>query len=208
MSIKTITFLYLFAIAVFGDSAFSLEDNDISTIPSKKILAISNASGNKRKISSSDRFTLIDFQDKSGAKIATLDKNWEQQWGEITGRGIISYWYLNKIRIYSYYIGKKGTFLRETSSVIIQVGDKSYQLTGEKNYYKVTPNLAYALKTAPGEATKIKVEFKDGGIPILSDIRTDTVAALRTIYQQAKITDKVSKDLAKEIQPIAASSKN
>jgi hypothetical protein len=109
------------------------------------------------------------------------------------------------IRTYAYVTTSGGTTIKETSGLIVKVGGKAYSLTGKKGNFAVTPELAYALKTAPLEVAKIKVEFEDSGVPMVSDIGTGTVTAWRTVYQQAKDPSQASIGQPKVNQPVADS---
>jgi hypothetical protein len=185
MMSKAIAFLSILAVSALSMPVFSQEKIDLKSSNEKNSTTDIKPWSDLSISSPAKKFETVSIKDKSGQYVAAIDKNWEQQWGDITDRGIISYWHSDKIRIYAYSIANNETVVRETNTIAIQVRNKTYQLKGDKSYYKVTPELAYALKTAPREAVKIKIEFANGSIPIVGEIGMNTLTALRTLYQQA-----------------------
>jgi hypothetical protein len=185
MNIKNITFLSILALATLVTPALSQQKFDFAQVPAGKISTTDFKTWSDLSISSYNKFQTVSIQDNFGKYVVAFDKNGEHQWGNVTDRGVLSYWYSDKIRIYAYSITNNETVVREAKEVTIQVRNKIYQLKGEKNYYKLTPSLAYALKTAPLEATSIKIELA-GEMPIRGEIGTNTLTKLRTLYQQAK----------------------
>jgi hypothetical protein len=186
MNIKNIAFLSILALATLVTPAQGQQKFDFAQVPTGKISTTDLKTWSDLSISSYNKFQIVSIQDEFGKYVAAFDKNGEHQWGSVTDRGIVSYWYSDKIRIYAYSITNNETIVKETKEVTIQVRNKIYQLKGKKSYYRVTPELAYALKTAPLEATKIKIEFVNGDMPIRGEIVTNTLTKLRTLYQQAK----------------------
>jgi hypothetical protein len=191
MNINNIAFLSILALATLVTPALSQQKSDFAQVPAGKISTTDLKTWSDLSISSYNKFQTVSIQDKFGKYVAAFDKNGKHQWGNVTDRGILSYWYSDKIRIYAYSITNNETVVKETNEVTIQVGNKIYQLKGEKNYYKLTPSLAYALKTAPLEATKITIQLTNGEMPIRGEIGTNTLTKLRTLYQQAKAPSEI-----------------
>ena len=186
MNIKNITFLSILALATLVAPALSQQKSDFDQMPADKISTTAFKTWSDVSVSSYNKFQTVSIQDGFGKYVTAFDKNGEHQRGNVTDGGIVSYWYFDKIRIYAYSIINHKIVFRETKEITIQVRNKTHQLKGEKNYYKLTPSLAYALKTAPTEATKIKIELANWDMPIQGEIGANTLTKLRTIYQQAK----------------------
>jgi hypothetical protein len=183
MNIKAIAFLSLLAVSTLSAPAFSqTAEIDISKVPT-----INNKDWRTPQTFSPPWSTPVLVNDEfDGTYLTVFDHNFQRDWGNNVENGLTTSWSLKTIRAYAYIKTHGGTTIQETSGLIIKVGGKTYPLTGKKGNFTVTPELAYALKTAPLEVAKVKVEFEDSGIPTVSDIGTGTVTAWRTVYQQAK----------------------
>ena len=185
-NIKNITFLSILALSTLVTPALSQQKIDFYQALTSKTSTTDLKVWSNPSISSYNKFQIVIIQDKFGKYSSASDKNGEHKGGNVADRGILSYWYSDKIRIYAYSIINNQTVTRETKEIEIRVSNKVYQLKGEKNYYKITPSLAYALKTAPLEASKIKIEFVNEEMPIWGEIGTNTLTKLRMLYQQTK----------------------
>jgi hypothetical protein len=192
MNIRNITFLSILALATLVTPALSQQKSDFYQIPAGNISTTAFKAWSNVSVSSYNKFQTVSIQDRFGKYVTAFDKNGEYQRGNATDRGIVSYWYFDKIRIYAYSIINHKIVFTETKKITIQVYNKTHQLKGEKNYYKLTPALAYALKTAPTEATKIKIELANGKMPIQGEIGASTLTKLRTIYQEAKAPSEIT----------------
>jgi hypothetical protein len=202
MNIKAIAFLSLLTLSTLSAPAFSqTEEIDISKIPT-----INNRDWRTPSRFSPPWSTPVLVNDEfEGTYLTVFDHNFQRPWGAVEENGIMSSWSPKMIRTYAYVKTSGGTTIKETSGLIVKFGGKAYQLTGKKGNFAVTPELAYALKTSPLEIARIKVEFEDSGIPIVSDIGTGTVTAWRTVYQQAKDPGQASSSPEKVNQPVAVS---
>lgn len=192
MNIKNITFLSILALATLVTPALSQQKPDFDQIPADKIYTTAFKTWSDMSVSSYNKFQTVSIQDGFGKYVTAFDKNGEYQRGNVIDGGIVSYWYFDKIRIYAYSIINHKIVFTETKEITIQVHNKIHQLKGKKNYYKLTPSLAYALKTAPTEATKIKIELVNGEMPIQGEIGASTLTKLRTIYQEAKAPSEIT----------------
>jgi hypothetical protein len=208
MNIKAIAFLSLLTLSTLSAPAFSQTvEIDVSKIPT-----INNKDWRTPSTFSPPWSTPVLVNDEfDGTYLAVFDHNFQKVggflgWGGREEIGMTTNWSPKVIRAYGYVINSGGTTIKETSSLTIKVGSKIFQLTGEKGNFAVTPELAYSLKTAPLEVARIKIEYKDSGIPIVSDIGTATVTAWRTVYQQAKDPGQVSSTPEKVNQPVVAAS--
>jgi hypothetical protein len=213
MKIKSIALLSLLTLFILNTPVFSqTQEIDISKIPT-----INNKDWRTPATFSPPWSTPVLVNDEfDGTYLAVFDHNF-QKIGGMFGLGateeigMTSNWSPKMIRVYGYVINSGGTTIKETSGLTIKIGGKMFQPTGEKGNFVVTPELAYALKTAPMEVARIKIEYKDSGLPIVSDIGTATVTAWRTVYQQAKDPAQASTaptqnstDRLKVTQPVAA----
>jgi hypothetical protein len=189
MKIKSIALLSLLTLFSLNAPVFSqVQEIDISKIPT-----INNKDWRTPQTFSPPWSTPVLVNDEfDGTYLAVFDHNFQKPWGSTVENGITSSWSLKTIRTYAYIQTEGGTTIKETSGLIIKIGGKTYPLTGQKGNFVVTPELAYALKTAPLEVARIKVEFEDSGIPMVSDISVGTVTAWRTVYQQAKAPGQAS----------------
>ncbi len=186
MNIRNTAFLSIFALATLVTPALSQQKSDFDQIPAGNISTTNFKTWSDLSVPSYNKFQTVSIQDGFGKYVTAFDKNGTYQRGNVTEGGIVSYWYFDKIRIYAYSIINHKIVFTEAKEITIQIHNKIHQLKGEKNYYKLTPSLAYALKTAPTEATKIKIELANGDMPIQGEIGANTLTKLRTIYQQAK----------------------
>jgi hypothetical protein len=186
INIRDITFLSILALFTLVTPAFSQQKSEFDRIPTGKFSTTDLKAWNNPSISPQNKFQIVSIQDKLGKYVAASENNGEHKWGNTKDRGILSYWYSDKIRIYAYSIINNQTVIRETNQITVQIGNKVYQLKGDKNYYKIDLPLAEAIRTAPLEAIKIKIEFADEEMPILGEIGTNTLTKLRMLYQQAK----------------------
>jgi hypothetical protein len=188
MNIKAIAFLSLLTISTLSTPAFSqTSEIDVSKIPTIRIQDWRSPS----RFSPPWSTPVLVNDDFDGTYLAVFDHNFQLDGGFFglgaTGEhGFASSWSSKMIRAYYYTKTSGGDTIKEVGSLSVKVGGKVYKLTGEKGNFAVTPELAYALKTAPLEVAMIKAEFVDSGIPYTSDIGTGTVTAWRTVYQQAK----------------------
>jgi hypothetical protein len=189
MKIKSIALLSILTLFTLNTPVFSqVQEIDISKIPT-----INNKDWRTPQTFSPPWSTPVLVNDEfDGTYLAVFDHNFQKPWGSTVENGITSSWSLKTIRTYAYIQTEGGTTIKETSGLIIKIGGKTYPLTGQKGNFAVTPELAYALKTAPLEVARIKVEFEDSGIPMVSDIGLGTVTAWRTVYQQAKASGQAS----------------
>jgi hypothetical protein len=187
MKIKSISFLGFLAVAIMSSPAFSQEAIDISKIPT-----INNKDWRTPSTFRPPWSTPVLVNDDfDGTYIAVFDHNFQVDGGFMgmggTGEhGFTTNWSPKMVRAYYYTTTSGGTTIRETSSLMVKVGNQTFKLPGDKGNFAVSSELAYALKTAPLEVARIKAEFADSGIPYTSDIGTGTVTAWRTVYQQAK----------------------
>jgi hypothetical protein len=205
MNIKAIAFLSLLAVSTLGAPAFSqTSEIDVSKIPT-----INNSDWrNPSKFTPPWSTPVLVNDEFEGSYLSVYDHNFQKVgglfgWGSKEENGMTSEWSPKRVRVYSYIINDGGTTFKETNKLIIKVGGKMYQLTGDKGNFVVTPELAYALKTAPMEVAKIRVEYADSGIEVTSDIGTGTVTAWRTVYQKAQAPGQVSNTKPKVTQSIA-----
>ncbi len=134
-----------------------------------------------------------------GDYLAVLDRNYQKNVLTNEESGIISNWSQNYLRIYSYtaikrcnglFCSKSQVATRETTKVAIKAGDKVFRLTGENGNFKLTPDMAYALKNTPAGEAKIKVQFEGSGVEVVSDIGPGTVKSWQTVYQDAQAPKK------------------
>jgi hypothetical protein len=204
MNIKAIAFLSLLTISTLSTPAFSqTPEIDISKVPTIRIKDWRDPSSFTPPWST----PVLVNDDFDGTYLAVFDHNFQTE-GGLFGmggsgeHGFQSNWSDKVIRAYYYTKTSGGATIRETSSLTIKVGGKIYKLTGEKGNFAVTPELAYALKTAPLEVAMIKAEFADSGIPYTSDIGTGTVTAWRAVYQKAQAPGQVSSNPAEVNQPV------
>jgi hypothetical protein len=202
MKIKSIALLSVLTLFILNTPVFSqTQEIDISKIPT-----INNKDWRTPSSFSPPWSTPVLVNDEfEGTYLAVFDHNFQKPWGSTEENGITSSWSPKIIRTYAYTTTSGGTTIKETSGLIVKVGGKAYPLTGKKGNFNVTPELAYALKTAPLEVAKIKVEFEDSGVPLVSDIGTGTVTAWRTVYQQAKSPREASIEQPKVNQPVSDS---
>ena len=205
MNIKAIAFLSLLAVSTLGAPAFSqTSEIDVSKIPT-----INNSDWrNPSKFTPPWSTPVLVNDEFEGSYLSVYDHNFQKVGGffglgATDENGMTSEWSPKRIRVYSYVLNSGGTTFKETNKLVIKVGGKMYQVTGDKGNFVVTPELAYALKTAPLEVAKIRVEYADSGIAVTSDIGTGTVTAWRTVYQQAKDPGQVSNTKPKVTQSIA-----
>jgi hypothetical protein len=210
MKIKSIALLSLLTLFTLNAPVLSqVQEIDISKIPT-----INNKDWRTPQTFSPPWSTPVLVKDEfEGTYLAVFDHNFQRPWGSPVENGITSSWSQKMIRTYAYIKTDGGITIKETSGLIVKVGGKTYPLTGQKGNFAVTPELAYALKTAPLEVARIKVEFEDSGIPMVSDIGTGTVTAWRTVYQQAKapgqsstVPNQTSTNQLKVTQPAAVPS--
>ncbi len=209
MNVKAIAFLSLLAISTLSAPAFGqTAEVDVSKIPTMRIKDWRNPSTFSPPWST----PVLVNDDFDGTYLAVFDRNFQIDGGFMgmggTGEhGFASNWSAKMVRAYYYTKTSGGNTIREVSSLSIKVGNKIYKLKGQKGNFAVTPELAYALKTAPLDVAMIRAEFADSGLPYSSDIGTGTVTAWRTIYQQAKDPSQVSngKSKAKDASQAASS---
>lgn len=208
MNIKAIAVLSLLAVSTLSAPAFS----QVSEIDVSKIPTINNSDWRTPSKFAPPWSTPVLVNDEfEGSYLSVYDHNF-QKVGGLFGlgskeeNGMTSEWSPKRVRVYSYIMNDGGTTIKETSKLIIKVGGKMYTLTGEKGNFVVTPELAYALKTAPMEVAKIRIQYADSGIEVTSDIGTGTVTAWRTVYQQAKDPSQASGGKSKINEPATASS--
>jgi hypothetical protein len=189
MKIKLIALLSILTLFTLNTPVFSqVQEIDISKIPT-----INNKDWRTPQTFSPPWSTPVLVNDEfEGTYLAVFDHNFQRAWGSPVENGITSSWSQKMIRTYAYIKTDGGITIKETSGLIVKIGSKTYPLTGQKGNFAVTPELAYALKTAPLEVARIKVEFEDSGVPMVSDIGTGTVTAWRTVYQQAKAPGQAS----------------
>ncbi len=136
--------------------------------------------------------------DFDGDYLAVFDKNYQKNFLSGHENGIVSNWSRNYLRIYAYDTIKVcGTFVckvreetRETSSVSVKVGAQVFKLEGKDGNFKISEEMAYALKNAPSGDTKIKVMFEGQGIEVVNDIGKHTVSAWQKVYQDARTVAK------------------
>jgi hypothetical protein len=194
MNIRNTAFLSILALTTLVTPALSQQKSDFDQISAGNISTTDFKTWSDLSVPSYNKFQTVSLQDGFGKYVTAFDKNGEYQRGNATDGGIVSYWYFDKIRIYAYSIINHKIVFTETKEITIQVHNKIHQLKGVKNYYKITPSLAYSLKTAPTEATKIKIkiELVNGGMPIQGEIGANTLTKLRTIYQQAKAPSEIT----------------
>ncbi len=209
MNVKAIAFLSLLAISTLSAPAFGQTvEVDVNKIPTMRIKDWRNPSTFSPPWST----PVLVNDDFDGTYLAVFDRNFQIDGGFMgmggTGEhGFASNWSAKMVRAYYYTKTSGGNTIREVSSLSIKVGNKIHKLKGQKGNFAVTPELAYALKTAPLEVAMIRAEFADSGLPYSSDIGTGTVTAWRTIYQQAKDPSQVSsgKSKAKDSSQAASS---
>jgi hypothetical protein len=205
MNIKAIAFLSLLTLSILSAPAFSqTAEIDISKVPTIRIRDWRNPSGYTPPWST----PVLVNDDFDGTYLAVFDHNFQADGAGLFGlgatgeHGFQSNWSAKVIRAYYYTKTSGGDTIREVSTLSIKVGGKVYKLTGAKGNFEVTPELAYALKTAPLEVAMIRAEFTDSGTPYSSDIGTGTVTAWRTVYQQAQAPGQVSSNPAKVNQSV------
>jgi hypothetical protein len=208
MNIKAIAFLSLLAVSTLNTPAFSqTQEIDVSKIPTMRIKDWRSPSSFSPPWST----PVLVNDDFDGTYLAVFDHNFQtiggfMGWGGVGEHGFTSNWSSKMVRAYYYTKTSGGDTIREVSSLSVKVGGKIYKLTGSKGNFEVTPEFAYALKTAPLEVAMIRAEFADSGLPYSSDIGIGTVTAWRTVYQQAKDPSQASISQPKVTPSIAVSS--
>jgi hypothetical protein len=197
MNIKIAALSCLF-ITTLSFPAFSQEAIDISKIPT-----LSNADWRTPKFEAPWSTPVLVNDEFDGSYLTVFDKNYQHN--VLTGEehGLISNWSRKSLRIYSYarfacggWFCTPPTVIQETRTVTIKAGGKVFRLTGDKGNFALTEEMAYALKMAPLEVTRIKVEFENSGIAFVSDIGTGTVASWKTVYQDAKSPEQLARNHA------------
>jgi hypothetical protein len=207
VNIKAIAFLSILAVSTLSTPVFSqTSEVDISKIPTIRIKDWRSPSSFSPPWST----PVLVNDDFEGTYLAVFDHNFQIIGGFLglggSGEhGFASNWSAKTVRAYYYTKTSGGDTIREVSNLSVKVGGKVYKLAGEKGNFAVTPELAYALKTAPLEVAMIKAEFADSGLPHTSDIGIGTVTAWRTVYQQAKDPSQVSGTKPQVKQSISAS---
>jgi hypothetical protein len=207
MNVKAIAFLSLIAFSTLSTPAFSqTPEIDISKVPTMRIRDWRNPSGFTPPWSTP---VLID-DEFDGTYLAVFDRNYQKAGGffgfgsDSVEHGFQSIWSDKMVRAFYYTKTSGGDTLREISDLAIKVGGKVYKLKGDKGNFPMTPELAYALKTAPLEVAMIRAEFKDSGVPYSSDIGIGTVTSWRAVYQKAKDPSQVSSTQSTEVTPMLA----
>jgi hypothetical protein len=146
--------------------------------------------------------------DFEGDYLAVLDRNYENDALSGFETGVITNWSRRKLRIYSYdtvkscnvlFCKKRNVAGREAKKVAIKAGSQIFRLNGVDGNFELSEAVASALKNSPAGDTKIKIQFEESGVEIVSDIGKGTVAAWKTVYQDA--TDKPVAKSAAAVKP-------
>jgi hypothetical protein len=198
MNIKSFPFLCFLAVSVISGPALSQEAIDIGKIPT-----INNTDWRTPKFEAPWSTPVLVNDEFDGSYLTVFDKNFQRNMFTGEENGLISNWSRKTLRVYAYVQTACGgwfctppTVVQETSHVTIKTGGKVFRLSGKKGNYELTEKIAYALKTAPLEEIRIKVEFESSGIPVVSAIGKGTVASWKTVYQDAKSPEQMASNHA------------
>jgi hypothetical protein len=194
MNIKSIAFLCSLSISAMCTPAFSQEAIDVGKIPT-----INNTDWRTPKFQAPWSTPVLVNDEFDGSYLTVFDKNFQRNVFTGEENGLISNWSRKTLRVFAYVQTPCGgwfctppTVVQETSHVTIKTGGKVFRLSGKKGNYALTEEIAYALKTAPLEEIRIKVEFASSGVPVVSAIGKGTVASWKTVYQDARSSGRIS----------------
>jgi hypothetical protein len=205
MNIKALPFLCLLAVSTMATPVLSQEAVDIGKIPT-----INNTDWRTPKFQAPWSVPVLINDEFDGSYLTVFDKNFQRNIFTGEENGLISNWSRKTLRVFAYvqtpcngWFCTPPTVVQETSHITIKTGGKVYRLVGNKGNYDLSEEIAYALKTAPLEEIRIKVEFASSGVPVVSAIGRGTVASWKTVYQDAKLSDQAANHQSKISPPQA-----
>jgi hypothetical protein len=202
MKIKQLVCLGLGLIALSAAPAMAQKTDDFgdkinagkSTVNLKNLPVVANLDWRSDKADIPWSVPVLVRDDFEGDYLAVIDRNYQIDALSDYETGIITNWSRHMLRIYSYDSIKKCSFLfcdkkkvasREANKVTIKAGAAIFRIEGENGNFKISEELAMALRNAPAGDTKIKVQFEGSGVEVVNDIGKGTVQAWNTVYQDA-----------------------
>jgi hypothetical protein len=188
----------------FGDVKTGKASVNVQNLP-----VISNTDWRSEKARIPWSTPVLVRDDFEGDYLAVLDRNYENDALSGFETGVITNWSRRKLRIYSYdtvkscnvlFCKKRNVAGREAKKVAIKAGSQIFRLNGVDGNFELSENIAEALKNSPAGDTKIKIQFEESGVEIVSDIGKGTVEAWKTVYQDA-VGKPVAKSTAAAVKP-------
>jgi hypothetical protein len=208
MKIKSLILLTIVACTVISTPAFAEkpdakkvdEFGDVkagsASVNVQNLPVISNTDWRSEKARIPWSTPVLVRDDFEGDYLAVLDRNYEKDALSGFETGVITNWSRRKLRVYSYdtvkhcnvlFCKKRNVAGREAKKVAIKAGKSVFRLNGIDGNFEISEAIATALKNAPAGDTKIKIQFEESGVEIVSDIGKGTVEAWKTVYQDAKV---------------------
>ena len=190
MNIKAIVLLSTIAVSALITPAFSQENIDLSKLRVFDSSDWRKPSYIEQGYGSLNTPVLVKDEFDGSKNIAVFTKNIRSDYD---GTLVIN-WSSKSIGIYSYVPSMEDWMTgvvsisakNQPDTVTILIGGKTFELEGKRGNFKVTQELAYALKTAPAEKITLKLEFADSNAPVLAYVVNHTIESLKIVYRDAK----------------------
>jgi hypothetical protein len=187
MNIKAILFLPLLAIFLISTPVLSQEKVDLS-----QFRKFDSSDWRKPSFINGSLYTPVLVKDEfdGSTNIAVFSKSVRS---DFNGTIVIN-WSSKSIGVYSYIPAMEDWLTgsvpvnenNQPNNMSILINGKTFDLEGKRGNFKVTKEIAYALKTVSAEEVKIKMEFANSNDPIIIAIGKGSIESWKTVYRDAK----------------------
>jgi hypothetical protein len=188
MKIKAILFLPLLAILLINTPVLSQEKIDLS-----QFRKFDSSDWRRPSVVNRNLNTPVLIKDEfdGSTNLAVFSRFAVYNLG-----GLVINWSTKSIGVYS-YAPKTADWLtgivpvnanNQPTNMTILVDGKTFEMEGKRGNFKVTEELAYALKTVSAALVKVKMEFANRNDPIIVEIvGKRTIESWKIVYRDAKL---------------------